>query len=299
MTYLENLYTRLQLIGLMLCGFIGVEISGAAELVNKYRIIGVSIEYPDADEDIIRKISSAVGASESFVRNGYLYSIRDGVEANYMYRFTVDSLRVHPDTTLQVIQNGRLETWKFTKPRSVYLYAIQTGGLFAPAAAREVGNFLTSAYLVESGNLSTRGGQYLNSGPKSEREFWKRNLISQGWGAQYIYDENPYGKNKWIPVGFGYLIDAASAALIIGGIVSKNTLPQKMGLVAGGIAFSTTCKLVLNAGVAKGHMNTYNRFVNSGYPIPRATTWRDFDDIRFGPWLKDSAVVQHMDHRDL
>src|SRR5690606_11878116 len=104
------------------------------------------------------------------------------------------------------------------------------GSLFAPAAARELGNFLTSSYLLETGEVNTRGGQYLmNPEPRPDREFWRRNLISQGWGAQYINTENPYAKNGWLPIGFGYLIDAASAALVVMGPVTGKTVPEKLG----------------------------------------------------------------------
>src|SRR5690606_32931126 len=95
----------------------------------------------------------------------------------------------------------------------------------------------------------------------------------------------------WLPIGFGYLIDAASAALVVMGPVTGKTVPEKLGPVAGGVAFSLFFKLLLNAGVAKGHLNIYNRIVNSGYPVPRPTSWWTFRKVRFGEYDDTEPVI--------
>lgn len=259
---------------------------GADELINNCCVTGFSLSEPEYDPAALRRIVNKLGTVESVMGPyGLQFRLRDGIEANHVFGYHTKAYAVSPDDRVTVLRDGQVEHLVFEDSGLVYLYDIATGSFTAPGAAREVSNFLTSAYLLETGAVRMDSAQYLFDLPlKSNATFWKRNLISQGWGAQYIYSGNPYGKNGWLPIGFGYLLDAALYTGAIAVAMYGDRPQDRIGAPFAILGFSMLFKVGLNGLVAKGHMDTYNRLVGSGYPVPKSH-WSGLRRARFGHYL--------------
>ncbi len=200
----------------------------------------------------------------------------------------VDTLLMEKGDGVYVVNGDRMEVWKAASP--VKLYKFYFGGVFADDDHQYYDNFLTSSYLFESGQLAYNENRDRYLQPKSDREFWKRNLISMGWGAQYVNSGNPFASYSWLTTGFGYAIDAATVATIGTGVLGKNSAETKITSVLIGVGFSALFKVLFNGLLLKADMNQYNVVAQSGYPVPKIDFW-DFSK-RFGMFSKDTAGVR-------
>lgn len=265
----------------------------AQELVNNCCILGFSLNKPVLDTAALARVVEKIGDIRSSNKVGSQYRLKSGIEADYYFRFGFDSFDATQGKHATVVYDERMENWQYDASGRAYLYRIATGSLFSPGAATEVSNFITSAYMMETGAIRIDSAQYTWNLPlKDDGEFWKRNLISQGWGAQYIYSNNPYGKGGWLPIGFGYLTDAFTLTAVGVGILQPDIRPaERAGYLLSMVAFSAFFKVLVNGLVAKGHMNTYNRLVGSGYPIPK-THWTGLRKARFGRYLDEDIPIR-------
>lgn len=267
----------------------------ADELVNNCCVTGFSIEKPVHDSAALKRITDKIGnVRTEWTPYGLSYRLNEGIEANYTFSYHSRAYAISANDTVTVLRDGRIEKLVFTEEGLIHLYSIGSGSWTAPKAAREVSNFLTNAYLLETGAIRFDSAQSLNHPPlKPDAEFWKRNLISQGWGAQYIYSGNPYGKNGWLPIGFGYLLDAALYTGAVAVAIYGDRPQDRIGAPFAMLGFSMLFKVGLNGLVAKGHMDTYNRLVGSGYPIPK-TRWNGLSKARFGHYRDEEILIRHV-----
>jgi hypothetical protein len=234
------------------------------ELVNSAQVAGVSLEYPALDTSAIRVLSEKMHA----VRIGLtgIYRLKEGLSTTHFY-YQAYPVEVDSGKGPFIRDSGSYAHWVFPKRDTAYVYRVVGG------EDGKLSDFLTFAYMYESGKFRYDEARFERSPPKSYREFWKRNLISQGWGAQYVFAENPYVSNGWITIGFGYAWDAFTYFAMLGGpFIGKHTT-DKVTIPLVGLAGALAFRVGFNGGVASWDIGIFNRVANSGYPAPKTGSW--------------------------
>lgn len=243
-----------------------------AELVNPLQLTGIALEYPAMDTLAFKRLAEKIGAEWVLDNKDSIYKTNEGYPSARLV-FARDSFDVDSGKGPLVLDNGKYEYWRYSKPGKIYTYRIQSLRHGESGHKMPLEDFLTSAYMFESGESSYNDLRYAHLDLKSNSEFWKRNLISQGLGAQYIYRENRFASGGWIIIGFGYLWDAFNYTAILGGPFFGKHTTDKVGLPIIGIANSLLWKVVYNGWIVKSEMNVYNRMAKSGYPAPKNYGW--------------------------
>jgi hypothetical protein len=94
-----------------------------------------------------------------------------------------------------------------------------------------------------------------------------------GYGAQYVYQDNPLTDRVWLAVGFGYLWEGLHYIPILGGPFLGKTTKDKVLMPVIGLASLLFWKVTLNGWLVRSHLVEYNRLAESGYRAPRGIEW--------------------------
>lgn len=144
-----------------------------------------------------------------------------------------------------------------------YRIAIEADGVSDEWAVEPTQAFLRSAYLEEVlPGRSSSAGMGLNLERKDKGEFWKRTLIFAGYGVSYAREGNPFSPE--LGVFWPSAMDGLAYALLAVGLAS---LSEDPAIFASALFLSASVKFTL-AGTKAGHVEHYNRIVESGYRIP-------------------------------
>jgi hypothetical protein len=104
---------------------------------------------------------------------------------------------------------------------------------------------------------------------KSQREFWRRTFINMGYGAAYVYDDNPFTERLGFAVVAAYVIEGAHYIPILGGPFFGKDARAKVLIPVIAIASLLFWKLTFNGVLLRSHLTEYNSFADSGYRAPR------------------------------
>jgi hypothetical protein len=203
----------------------------------------------------------------------------------------IDTLPLNKGEGYAVLNDGKSEYWRSSQSGWLYAYTLagHLGALSNPS-------LLTNSYLLETGERTFQDSQYVALKSRSLDVFWKRNLVSTGWGAQYVYD-NPIAKpgSSILPVGLGYYFDGLMVAFMAADVFGNGarTVGEKIEGAVGILIFSYLCKLAFYPW-EKSTLPRYNTVLKSGYSVPKPAAWSQIRDSLVSP--RDTVNVLPMSH---
>ena len=217
----------------------------------------IRFDIADAIADEIR--SNSIRKTE----NQSCYSRKNG-PVMYSFCFSYRSLQLKFDTTLKFNERD----YAFNKGDSVYLFGFNTF-ISSYANSENINHFLTSAYLQETDPIyKYNPDNFIILLNKNKSEFWKRNMINMGYGYNYIAKDNPFVSAKWVPIGFGYLLEALHYIAIFGGPFFGETKEDKIGIPLIGLGSLLFWKTIVYGRIGGYEIREYNNINNSKYKIP-------------------------------
>lgn len=221
------------------------------------------------DPEAVERVLDRINAEPT--KTPGLYKRWGGPDKVYYLRFQVDTVVAETRTDSKVILYDTLFDFVMEKGDKFYRLGFDTYRGTNIVANHPIRLFVNSAYLqeIDSTYVERRKHLFIDLPEKSDAEFWKRNIIHMGYGAQYIYRDNPFTAGGWLPIGFGYLWDTMNYIMIFGGPFFGGRTTDKITIPLLGIASSLLSKTVFNGWIVKSHLNEYNNLVRSGYRIPK------------------------------
>jgi hypothetical protein len=155
--------------------------------------------------------------------------------------------------------------FEFGREGGRYLYGVST----SPHV--NVARFLVGAYRQEiDPGYRDDPSNFVALPRKTNREFWRRTFINMGYGAQYVYQDNPFTDRVWVAVGFGYLWESLHYVPIFAGPFLGKTPKDKVLIPVIGLGSLLFWKVAFNGLLIRSHLVEYNTIADSGYRAPRA-----------------------------
>jgi hypothetical protein len=152
----------------------------------------------------------------------------------------------------------------FERAAGAYRYSVTTSP--HPNVAR----FMVSAYRQEIDPAYRDDPTNFVALPqKTEREFWRRNFINMGYGAQYVYQDNLLTDRVWFAVVFGYAWEGLHYIPIFAGPFLGKTPRDKVFIPLLGLGSLLFWKVTFNGLLIRSHLTEYSSVAASGYQAPR------------------------------
>lgn len=219
---------------------------------------------PEVAHGLSLKLGAVPVHSEAGLR---CYYRRAGLDKRYNFCFLFSRLSPHDYVWLGEDQPPLPP---LAPGQVAYRYAVGVSPSWPERHNLNIGRFVLSAYRQEvDPAYRADAGNFLPLKPKSDSEFWFRNMINMGYGAQYVYENNPFTSNGWAAIGFGYLWEALHYIPIFGGPFLGKSTGDKVAIPLIGLGSLLFWKLAFNGWLVKAHMDEYNNLVDSGYRVPR------------------------------
>jgi hypothetical protein len=154
--------------------------------------------------------------------------------------------------------------FSFERGTGVYRYSVST------SQHANVARFALSAYRQEIDPQYRDDPTNFTPLPhKTNGEFWRRTFINMGYGAQYVYQDNPLTDRVWVAVGFGYLWEGLHYVPIFAGPFLGKTPKDKLLIPLLGLGSLLFWKLTFNGILVRSHLTEYISVAGSGYKAPR------------------------------
>jgi hypothetical protein len=154
--------------------------------------------------------------------------------------------------------------FSFERGTGVYRYSVST------SQHANVARFALSAYRQEiDPQYRDDPTNFMPLPQKTSGEFWQRTFINMGYGAQYVYQDNPLTDRVWVAVGFGYLWEGLHYIPIFAGPFLGKTPKDKLAIPLIGLGSLLFWKLTFNGLLVRSHLTEYISVAGSGYQAPR------------------------------